>query len=123
MELKLIEEIKDWFNSTDLNELYFKNKEIKIGLTKKGAHLEDLKINSNLKPIIAKEVGIFSFSKKGKKITLKKGDSIKKGDVLGYIHLPSKVVEVKSEFDGIIRLIAVNDESLVEYGQLLFVIE
>lgn len=123
MDMKVIEEIKDWFNSTDLDELYFKTKDFKIGLSKKGTNTGDVKINSNLKPIFAPEVGVFSFSKKGKKINIKKGDSIKKGDILGYINFPSKVVEVKSEFDGVVRLIAVNDESVVEYGQLLFVIE
>lgn len=123
MDIKSIEEIKDWFNSTDLDELYFKTKDFKIGLSKKGTNTGDVKINSNLKPVFAQDVGVFSFSRKGKKISIKKGDSVKKGDVLGYINLPSKTIEVKAEFDGIIRLIAVNDESLVEYGQLLFVIE
>lgn len=123
MDLKLIEEINEWFNSTDLNELCFKNDDFKVNLVKKSYTDNDVKINSNLIPVFAEEVGVFSFSKKGKVVDIKKGDKIKKGDVLGYINLPSKTIEVKSPCDGIIRLIAVEDGKLVEFSQLLFVIE
>ncbi|MCX7905301.1 MAG: hypothetical protein N2446_01200 [Elusimicrobiales bacterium] len=123
MDLSLIEEIKEWFNSTDLDELHFKDSDFKLSLVKKGFNSEDLKINSNLTPVFAPEVGVFSFSKKGKAINIKKGDKVKKEDILGYINLPSKTIEVKSPVDGIIKLIAVEEGSLVEYSQLLFVIE
>ncbi len=123
MNLKIIEDIKNWFNSTDLDEIQFKDGDFRFSLTKKGANIGDFKINSNLVPVFAEEVGVFSFSKKGKSISIKKGESVKKGSVLGYINLPSQTVEVKSPCDGVVRVIAVSEGDVVEYSQLLFVIE
>ncbi len=123
MELKIVEDIKEWFNLTDLDEIQFRDGDFRISLAKKGANLEDVKINSNLTPVFAQDVGVFCFSKKGKSISLKKGDSVKKGSVLGYIDVGKRTVEVKSPCDGIVRMISVEDGMVVEYSQLLFVIE
>lgn len=123
MNPKIVEEINEWFSLTDLNELTFKSGDFKISLVKKGYFSNDIKINSNLIPVFAQEVGVFSFSKKGKSIEIKKGDKVKRGDLLGYINLPAKAVEVKAPCDGVIRLVAIEDGKVVEYGQLLFVIE
>lgn len=123
MDIKKIEEIKEWFNSTDLDEIEFRDGDFRFSLAKKASFSGDVKINSNLVAVFSEDVGIFSFSKKGKTINIKKGDRVKKDAVLGYLNTSSKVIEIKSPVDGVIRLIAVDDEKVVEYGQLLFVIE
>ena len=123
MDLKVLEEIKEWFNTTDLTEISYRKEDLSVTLVKEGYSDGDFKINSNLIPVFSPEVGIFSFSKKGKGVDIKKGDKVRKNDVLGYINLPSKVVEVRSPVDGIVRLVAVEEGKVVEYSQLLFVIE
>lgn len=123
MDIKEVDKIREWFNTTDLDEICFRDGNFRFSFVKKGFSNQDVKINSNLVPVLSSEVGIFSFSKKGKAVNVKKGDNVKKGEVLGYIEVLSKTVEIKSPCDGVIRLIAVEDGSLVEYSQLLFVIE
>lgn len=51
---------------------------------------------------------------------VKKGDKVKKGDVLCIVEAMKIMNEIVSEFDGEIAEIFVEDEGLVEYGQPLF---
>lgn len=50
------------------------------------------------------------------------GDSVKKGDVLCIVEAMKVMNEVTSDFDGIVKAVLVEDETLVEYGQPLFTI-
>jgi biotin carboxyl carrier protein len=122
MKMDFIREIKEWFDKTDLIEIGYRKGNKKIGFVKKDS-FSNKKISSNLRSITADEIGLWSFSKKGKKINIKEGDEIKKGSVLGYIILNERVKEVVSPYDGKIKVICVNDNSIVEWGQLLFIIE
>lgn len=54
---------------------------------------------------------------------VKVGDIVKKGDVLCIIEAMKMMNEIESEFDGKIAEILSPNESAVEYGQTLFVIE
>ena len=53
---------------------------------------------------------------------VKVGDTVKKGQVLGIIEAMKLMNEIESEYDGVVESILIENESLVEYGQPLFVI-
>jgi biotin carboxyl carrier protein len=122
MKKEVLENIKEWFDKTDLVELRYWRGKFKIGFIKKNG-VSNKKISSGLKSIVSDEIGLWSFSKKGKKINIKEGDEIKKGSVLGYINIKDKFKEVISPYDGKIKVICVDDNSIVEWGQILFIVE
>lgn len=53
---------------------------------------------------------------------VKKGDIIKKGQVLGIVEAMKLMNEIESEYDGVVEDILIGNEDTVEYGQSLFVI-
>lgn len=53
---------------------------------------------------------------------VKKGDTIKKGQVLGIVEAMKLMNEIESEYDGVVEDILIGNEDTVEYGQPLFVI-
>ena len=50
------------------------------------------------------------------------GDRVKKGDILGIVEAMKLMNEIESEYDGIVKEIAVKNAEPVEYGQTLFII-
>ena len=53
---------------------------------------------------------------------VKKGDTVKKGQVLGIVEAMKLKNEIESEYDGVVEDILIGNEDTVEYGQPLFVI-
>lgn len=53
---------------------------------------------------------------------VKKGDTVKKGHVLGIVEAMKLMNEIESEYDGVVEDILIGNEDTVEYGQPLFVI-
>lgn len=53
---------------------------------------------------------------------VKKGDTVKKGQVLGIVEAMKLMNEIESEYDGVVEDILIGNEDTVEYGQSLFVI-
>ncbi len=53
---------------------------------------------------------------------VKVGDTVKKGQVIGIVEAMKLMNEVESEFDGVVEQILIENASMVEYGQPLFVI-
>ena len=51
------------------------------------------------------------------------GDRVKKGQVIGIIEAMKLMNELESDFDGVVKEILVKDESVVEFGQPLFILE
>ena len=51
------------------------------------------------------------------------GDREKKGQVIGIIEAMKLMNEHESDFDGVIKEILVKDETVVEFGQPLFILE
>lgn len=123
MKLDKIEDINKWFKESELVEFEYKKGDFKVSLTKGGERNNSTKIVSTLTSVQSPEIGIFSFTKKGKSVSIKEGDKVKKGDILGYVNICDKSVEVVSPVDGRIKIICVDDGAIVEYSQLLFVIE
>lgn len=64
------------------------------------------------------KVGSFSFADR----QLKVGDRIKKGEILGSIKGISFQDNVKCSLDGVLAVVAVEPDSIVDYGRLLFVV-
>lgn len=67
-------------------------------------------------------LGVFNGSV-GDKKALKKGDRVLKGDVLCTLEAMKMLNEVKSPVDGTVAKVLANEGDLVEYDQVLFVIE
>ena len=51
------------------------------------------------------------------------GDRVKKGQVIGIIEAMKLMNELESDFDGVIKEILAKDETVVEFGQPLFILE
>ena len=54
---------------------------------------------------------------------VKVGDTVKKGQILGIIEAMKLMNELESDFDGVVKEILVKDETVVEFGQPLFILE
>ncbi|MDD3145927.1 MAG: hypothetical protein PHD82_01385 [Candidatus Riflebacteria bacterium] len=65
------------------------------------------------------KVGTFAFADR----QLKKGDRIKKGEILGLVKGISFQDRIKCSLDGIIRRVEVENGSVVDYGRLLFLVD
>lgn len=52
-----------------------------------------------------------------------KGDTVKKGQVLGIVEAMKLMNEIECEFDGVVADILVKNGDMVEYGQPLFIIQ
>lgn len=53
---------------------------------------------------------------------VKKGDIVKKGQVLGIVEAMKLMNEIESEYNGVVEEILIENEDMVEYGQPLFII-
>ena len=51
------------------------------------------------------------------------GDRVKKGQVIGIIEAMKLMNELESDFDGVVKEVLVKDETVVEFGQPLFILE
>ena len=51
------------------------------------------------------------------------GERVKKGQVIGIIEAMKLMNELESDFDGVVKEILVKDETVVEFGQPLFILE
>ena len=67
-------------------------------------------------------LGVFNGSVEDR-AALKKGDRVSKGDVLCTLEAMKMLNEVKSPVDGTVAKVLANEGDLVEYDQVLFVIE
>lgn len=84
--------------------------------------LKDVKKTENEKKyIVSPIVGTFyASSTEGGEPYVKRGDRIKKGDVVAIIEAMKLMNELKSEYDGEIVDVLVENGDAVEYGQPLF---
>ena len=51
------------------------------------------------------------------------GDRVRKGQILAIVEAMKLMNEIESEYDGVVKEICVDNETAVEFGQRLFVIE
>ena len=80
--------------------------------------------SSDLEEIKSPIVGVFYEAKDPTTAPfVKLGDSVKKGDVLCILESMKMMNEIRSDFDGVVKEIRCKNEELVEFGQVLFVLE
>lgn len=72
----------------------------------------------NTKEITSPLIGVFHQLPDGK--ALKAGDKVKKGDIICMVEAMKLMNEIFMPEDGEIVWVAVNDDTMVEYGDLLF---
>lgn len=80
--------------------------------------------SANLQEVKSPIVGVF-YEAKDPTVApfVKVGDTVKKGDVLCILESMKMMNEIRSDYDGVIKEIKCKNEELVEFGQVLFVLE
>ena len=123
MDVKTLSKITKWMESTDLEEITWKNGADKISLKVNNSPEAHSKFSSALVTVQAPSIGIFRFARPGKTNSLKEGMAVKKGAELGVVEVAKDFKPVVSGADGYLKIISVEDGQTVEYGQPLFFIE
>ena len=145
MELKQIYELWDRFETSGINDLEIEFQGVKLHMKKEGAQTGSKPVvsadkiadfnqmpseaqpkelvqaaDANFKEIIAPIVGTFYASPSpDEKPFVEVGQSVKKGDVIGIIEAMKLMNEVVADEDGVVEEILVQDQSFVEYHQVL----
>ena len=116
-----IEKVSATNNSTNENNIINTNDTLEDELAK-----EDVVefVGENLKEVKAPLIGTFYESPDpDSPAFVSVGDHVEKGDTLCIVEAMKLMNEIKSEFTGKVVEIKAANESMVEYGQTLFVIE
>ena len=147
MELKQIYELWDRFETSGINDLEIEFQGVKLHMKKEAGAQNGSKPamsadriaddnpnqleaqpnesvqtadDANLKEIVAPIVGTFYASPSpDEKPFVEVGQSVKKGDVIGIIEAMKLMNEVVADEDGVVEEILVQDQSFVEYHQVL----
>ena len=145
MELKQIYELWDRFETSGINDLEIEFQGVKLHMKKEGAQTGSKPVvsadkiadfnqmpseaqpkelvqaaDANFKEIIAPIVGTFYTSPSpDEKPFVEVGQSVKQGDVVGIIEAMKLMNEVVADEDGVVEEILVQDQSFVEYHQVL----
>ena len=146
MELKQIYELWDRFETSGINDLEIEFQGVKLHMRKEAGAQTGSKsamsadkiadhnqnqseaqpkelvqaADANFKEIIAPIVGTFYASPSpDEKPFVEVGQSVKKGDVVGIIEAMKLMNEVVADEDGVVEEILVQDQSFVEYHQVL----
>lgn len=131
--IKRINELIESIKGTDIEEIYFEKDGLNIGIKKdsapdaKSGEAEQAKeassthSASHIVDVISHSVGLFRDSiPSSKKVGLKVGQSINKGQKLCFIESMKIMKEVVSPVKGEIAEKLVKNGDPVEYGQILF---
>jgi len=123
MDIKSLGKITKWMESTDLEEITWRNGESKISLKVNNSPESHHKFSSTIIPVCSPSIGVFRFAHPGKAAVLKEGMTVKKGVELGVVAAAKEFKPALAPVDGVIKIISVEDGQTVEYGQPLFFIE
>lgn len=149
MNINDIKELIGAVSKSEICEFQYEENGVKLSLTKENnqvvkkvtqsAMISDMEIGEE----ISKDVSENTFSEdiEGKVVTsplvgtvymapaegeapfVSVGDTVKKGQTLAIVEAMKLMNEIESEYDGVVKEICVENESAVEFGQRLFVIE
>ena len=139
MDIRKIKTLIEMLEASNLNEIEVSQGEESVRISKSSGEIKALqdsniginKIDNNQyeKEINGNQVTspiVGTFYRKpspDKEPFVKVGDIVNKGDVLCIIEAMKMMNEIKSEFDGKISSIEVDDGQPVEFGQTIIVIE
>ena len=146
MDIRKIKTLIEMLEASNLNEIEVSQGEESVRISKSSGEikvLQDSNIGINNEPQSINKIDNNQIENeiKGNQVTspivgtfyrkpspdkepfVKVGDIVNKGDVLCIIEAMKMVNEIKSEFDGKISSIEVDDGQPVEFGQTIIVIE
>ncbi len=123
MDTKTLSDFIAWSKTTDLQEVVFKKDGVCIEISTAAKNPKASDFSCKLTPVKAPAVGIYSFGKKGKAVTVKENMPVKQGDILGYVEMNKTLKEVSAPVKGTVKINLASEGSAVEYGQPLFFIE
>lgn len=146
MDIRKIKTLIEMLEASNLNEIEVSQGEESVRISKSSGEikvLQDSNIGINNKPQSINKIDNNQIENeiKGNQVTspivgtfyrkpspdkepfVKVGDIVNKGDVLCIIEAMKMMNEIKSEFDGKISSIEVDDGQPVEFGQTIIVIE
>lgn len=88
------------------------------------AKAEENTASANAEVVKSPIVGVFYAAKDPNSPPfVKVGDAVKKGDVLCILESMKMMNEIRSDYDGVIKEIKCKNEELVEFDQVMFVLE
>ena len=122
MDVKTLAKMTKWMETTDLEEISWKNGDDKICLKLNNQPEHNISPASTMQPILSPSIGIFRFSTPGKTAIIKEGAAVKKDQQLGIIEVGKNHKSVTATVDGFLKIISIEDGKAVEYGQPLFFI-
>lgn len=123
MDVKTLTKLTKWMETTDLEEITWRNGDDKISLKLNNNPEHSATIASSMEPVLAPSIGIFRFARPGKTNHLKEGSAIKKGQELGVVEVGKDFKSVTAPFDGLLKIVSIEEGKPVEYGQPMFFIE
>ena len=123
MDVKTLTKLTKWMETTDLEEITWKNGDEKISLKINNNPEHSATIASSMEPVLAPSIGIFRFARPGKTNLLKEGSSVKAGQELGVVEVGKDFKSVAAPSNGLLKIISIEDGKPVEYGQPLFFFE
>ena len=123
MDVKTLTKMTKWMETTDLEEITWKNGDDKISLKLNNNPEHSATFASNMEPVLAPSIGIFRFARPGKTNHLKEGAAVKAGQELGLVEVGKDFKPVAAHSNGLLKIISIQDGKPVEYGQPLFFIE
>jgi len=123
MDTKTLSDFIAWSKTTDLQEIVYRKAGAAVEIKTASAAPTACDFSCRLTPVKAPAVGIYHAGGKGKALNIKENMEVKKGDLLGFIEMNKTSKEIRSEADGILKIIAISDGKPAEYGAPLFFIE
>lgn len=137
MDVTEIKKLMEVLNSTDVKEITLESDGTKVQLKKDKniarktqqvfveptVEAVEPKEEKNIKPLISLNVGKFYLKEKNGKEIVKVGDTIKEQQVVGYIEAIGIRTDIKSDKSGVVREILISNDSRVEFGQEIMLIE
>lgn len=107
-------------NNTSINEDLKNSVPINSSMDERKKNERDFDGNKVKAPLVGT---FYAASSPDKEPFVKKGDMVKKGQVLGVIEAMKLMNEIECEYDGVVVDILVQNGDMVEYGQPLFIIK
>lgn len=137
MDIKDIKELISEVSKSGISDFTYEENGVKLSLSKasgvqmiqqevKSREADEITFTDNVEEKIVKSplVGtVYVAPAEGEAPFVSVGDKVKKGQILAIVEAMKLMNEIESEYEGVVKEICVENESMVEFGQPLFVIE
>lgn len=123
MNAEILSEVTKWVEKTDLEEVVYKENGDGFAIQNGFTNMSNFVIEPSIVNVNSPYVGIFRHSKIGQTLNIKEGDSVLKGDVIGYVEVLKEYKEILSPTNGIVKSVCLKDGDCAQYNSALFFIE